>query len=88
MPRCLHVVADLGVADQLDENPRSATDLAADIGVDPDALGRVLRLRAEGIEAELTGFAALLANKTPAEIAMLKIEVFLGVFIGAVTLSG
>lgn len=46
LPRCLHVVADLGVADQLDENPRSATDLAADIGVDPDALGRVLRLLA------------------------------------------
>lgn len=51
-------------------------------------LGRVLRLRAEGIEAELTGFAALLAHKTPAEIAMLKIEVFLGVFIGAVTFTG
>jgi hypothetical protein len=46
LPRCLHVVADIGVADQLDENPRSATDLAAAVGVDADALARVLRLLA------------------------------------------
>ncbi|MGV3695158.1 MAG: NAD(P)(+) transhydrogenase (Re/Si-specific) subunit beta, partial [Paracoccus marcusii] len=51
-------------------------------------LSRVLRLRAEGFEAELTGFAALLAHKTAPEIAMLKIEVFLGIFIGAVTFTG
>ncbi|RJK98588.1 NAD(P)(+) transhydrogenase (Re/Si-specific) subunit beta [Paracoccus aestuarii] len=51
-------------------------------------LGRVLRARAEGVEQVWTGFAALLADKTPAEIAMLKIEVFLGVFIGAVTFTG
>ena len=51
-------------------------------------LSRVLRLRAEGFEAELTGFAALLAHKTGPEIAMLKIEVFLGIFIGAVTFTG
>ncbi|MBB6469130.1 NAD(P) transhydrogenase subunit beta [Aminobacter lissarensis] len=35
-----------------------------------------------------SGFAAVLAHKTPAEIAMLKVEVFLGVFIGAVTFTG
>ncbi|WP_373943979.1 NAD(P)(+) transhydrogenase (Re/Si-specific) subunit beta [Paracoccus marcusii] len=51
-------------------------------------LSRVLRLRAEGFEAELTGFASLLAHKTAPEIAMLKIEVFLGIFIGAVTFTG
>ncbi|MEQ5793031.1 NAD(P)(+) transhydrogenase (Re/Si-specific) subunit beta [Paracoccus sp. NFXS7] len=51
-------------------------------------LSRVLRLHAEGFEAELTGFAALLAHKTAPEIAMLKIEVFLGIFIGAVTFTG
>ena len=44
LPRCLHVVADLGVADALDETPRSAPELAAAVGADPDALGRVLRL--------------------------------------------
>ena len=46
LPRCLHVVADLGVADALDETPRTAAQLAAAVGVQPDALGRVLRLLA------------------------------------------
>ena len=43
LPRCLHVVADLGVADVLDETPCTATDLADAVKADPDALGRVLR---------------------------------------------
>ncbi|PTX01929.1 NAD(P)(+) transhydrogenase (Re/Si-specific) subunit beta [Pararhodobacter aggregans] len=38
--------------------------------------------------AALSGFAATVAHKTAAEIAVLKIEVFLGVFIGAVTFTG
>jgi len=46
VPRCLHVVADLGVADHLDDTPRSAADLAVAVNADPDALGRVLRLLA------------------------------------------
>lgn len=46
VPRCLHVVADLGVADHLDDTPRTAAALAAAVGADPDALGRVLRLLA------------------------------------------
>jgi O-methyltransferase len=46
LPRCLHVVADLGVADALDETPRTAADLAASVGAHPEALGRVLRLLA------------------------------------------
>ncbi|MGP6085378.1 NAD(P)(+) transhydrogenase (Re/Si-specific) subunit beta [Antarctobacter jejuensis] len=36
----------------------------------------------------LKGFSAKVAHKTPAEINILKIEVFLGVFIGAVTFTG
>ncbi|MAN57069.1 MAG: NAD(P)(+) transhydrogenase (Re/Si-specific) subunit beta [Paracoccus sp. (in: a-proteobacteria)] len=51
-------------------------------------MARVLRLKAEGLAYEFQGFAAVLADKSPAEIAMLKIEVFLGVFIGAVTFTG
>ena len=39
-------------------------------------------------KAALTGFAAVLAHKTGVEIAILKVEVFLGVFIGAVTFTG
>lgn len=46
LPRCLHVVADLGVADALNDTPRTAADLAAAVGAHPDALGRVLRLLA------------------------------------------
>ncbi len=38
--------------------------------------------------AELTGFAAKVAAKTAAEINVLKVEVFLGVFIGAITFTG
>jgi NAD(P) transhydrogenase subunit beta len=51
-------------------------------------LARVLRLKAENAAHEFQGFAAVLAHKTPAEIGMLKIEVFLGIFIGAVTFTG
>ena len=41
--RCLHVVANLGVADALDETPRTAAELAASAAAHPDALDRVLR---------------------------------------------
>lgn len=45
--RCLHVIADLGVADHLGgEQQRSAADLAAAVGSHPDALSRILRLLA------------------------------------------
>ncbi|RBO90930.1 NAD(P)(+) transhydrogenase (Re/Si-specific) subunit beta [Pseudochrobactrum asaccharolyticum] len=36
----------------------------------------------------LTGFAAILAHKEPVELSIMKVEVFLGVFIGAVTFTG
>lgn len=51
-------------------------------------LGRVIRARLNGVTDIFQGFAAVLAHKTPAEIAMLKVEVALGVFIGAVTFTG
>ncbi|TJZ93964.1 NAD(P)(+) transhydrogenase (Re/Si-specific) subunit beta [Paracoccus gahaiensis] len=51
-------------------------------------LGRVMRAALSEVPVVFTGFAALLASRTPAEIAMLKIEVFLGIFIGAVTFTG
>lgn len=46
LSRCLHVVADLGVADALDGAPRTAEVLADAVGAHPDALRRVLRLLA------------------------------------------
>ncbi|HQU67161.1 MAG TPA: NAD(P)(+) transhydrogenase (Re/Si-specific) subunit beta [Albidovulum sp.] len=36
----------------------------------------------------LTGFAAVLAEKSSVELSILKVEIFLGVFIGAVTFTG
>lgn len=42
--RALHVVAELGVADHLDHEPRDAKALADDVAADPDALHRLLRL--------------------------------------------
>lgn len=55
LPRSLHVVANLGVADTLDETPRTATDLAASVNADPDALRRVLRLLASHGVFEVEG---------------------------------
>jgi len=42
--RCLHAVADFGVADALGETSRSSEELATAVGVDSGALGRMLRL--------------------------------------------
>ncbi|HLP67431.1 MAG TPA: NAD(P)(+) transhydrogenase (Re/Si-specific) subunit beta [Rhizobium sp.] len=50
-------------------------------------LGRVLAMD-EASRASLEGFAAVLAHKTAVEQVILKVEVFLGVFIGAVTFTG
>jgi hypothetical protein len=44
--RCLHLAADLGVADQIEDIPVAVDQLAARCGADPDALDRVLRLLA------------------------------------------
>jgi H+-translocating NAD(P) transhydrogenase subunit beta len=42
----------------------------------------------EAARSALTGFAAILAHKTPVELTILRVEVFLGIFIGAVTFTG
>ncbi|SIS85017.1 NAD(P)(+) transhydrogenase (Re/Si-specific) subunit beta [Phaeovulum vinaykumarii] len=52
-------------------------------------LNHVLALREAGGDMEtLAGFAQKLAHKSPVEISILKVEVFLGIFIGAVTFTG
>jgi hypothetical protein len=55
LPRCLHVIADLGVADALGETPRPAAELAASVGAHSEALGRVLRLLAAHGVFEMQG---------------------------------
>jgi NAD(P) transhydrogenase subunit beta len=42
----------------------------------------------EAAKAALDGFAAVVAHKTGVELAILRVETFLGVFIGAVTFTG
>jgi hypothetical protein len=50
LPRCLHAVAELGVADALGDSPRTAEELARDTGTHAGALARTLRvLASEGI---------------------------------------
>lgn len=46
LPRCLHAVANLRVADALGDTPQSADMLAHATGTDADALARALRLLA------------------------------------------
>ncbi|MGO4915573.1 NAD(P)(+) transhydrogenase (Re/Si-specific) subunit beta [Pseudogemmobacter sp. W21_MBD1_M6] len=60
------------------------------IGFNADIeLGNVMALKATGGAVDqLAGFAGVLAHKTGVEISILKVEVFLGVFIGAVTFTG
>jgi NAD(P) transhydrogenase subunit beta len=50
-------------------------------------LGRVLAAN-ETARAAFEGFAAVIAHKTPVEHSILRVELFLGIFIGAVTFTG
>jgi H+-translocating NAD(P) transhydrogenase subunit beta len=50
-------------------------------------LGRVTGMTEE-MRAALTGFAAVIAHKSGVEVSILRVETFLGVFIGAVTFTG
>src|SRR5271154_5025649 len=65
LPRCLHVVAELVVADALDDAPGTSTGLAAMFGADADALGRVLcLLSAHGVvEVQCDAFADTPASR-------------------------
>ncbi len=62
------------------------------IGLNADImLNAVLDMKAAGVslfDADLTGFGEKLWAKDATEIAILKVEVFLGIFIGAVTFTG
>jgi O-methyltransferase/methyltransferase family protein len=44
LSRTLHVIANLGVADAIDDSPRTAAELAEKLGADAGALARILRL--------------------------------------------
>ncbi|HET7497147.1 MAG TPA: methyltransferase, partial [Candidatus Eisenbacteria bacterium] len=71
-PRCLYVVAELGVADALNDHPEGVDALARTVGADPDALRRVLRLLAaygvfaiEGDQVRQTPLSRMLREDHP-----------------------
>ena len=61
------------------------------IGINADLeMNAALEAKDAGGDAvkELAGFAATIAKKTPVEIGILKVELFLGILIGAITFTG
>jgi NAD(P) transhydrogenase subunit beta len=51
-------------------------------------MGNVAVAKEAGTANELTGFAALIAKKSAIELSILRVELFLGVFIGSITFTG
>jgi NAD(P) transhydrogenase subunit beta len=47
-----------------------------------------LAAKEAGTAAELAGFAATIAKKSAVELSILQVELFLGIFIGAITFTG
>jgi C-methyltransferase len=89
--RCLHVIAALGVADEIGDDPVSTPELASRCGANADALGRMLRLMAtHGIfEGDDGGFrhtpaSRLLCSDHPMSMralaAMMGLPVFAATF--------
>ncbi|MBP7243161.1 NAD(P)(+) transhydrogenase (Re/Si-specific) subunit beta [Amaricoccus sp.] len=59
------------------------------IGLNADfEAARAARAVAAGTADQLHGFAATLAHKAPVELSIMRVEVFLGILIGAITFTG
>ncbi len=56
LPRCVHVAAELGIADLLDDTPQSVETIAQAAHLQVDSLNRILRLLAShGIFKQVSG---------------------------------
>ncbi|MNR69619.1 NAD(P) transhydrogenase subunit beta [compost metagenome] len=80
---------------QMTEMPQLVAALHSFVGLAAVFIGYNAHIEAwrvggldEAARAALEGFSAILAHKDPVELAIMKVEVFLGVFIGAVTFTG
>jgi NAD(P) transhydrogenase subunit beta len=80
---------------QMTEMPQLVAALHSFVGLAAVFIGYNAHIEAwrvggldEATRATLKGFAGILAHKDPVELAIMKVEVFLGVFIGAVTFTG
>ncbi|SHI36861.1 NAD(P)(+) transhydrogenase (Re/Si-specific) subunit beta [Wenxinia saemankumensis] len=54
----------------------------------PDALSAEALVVAATLTERFRGFAAVVAHKSAVEVSILRVELFLGIFIGAVTFTG
>jgi len=59
------------------------------IGINADReMGRAMSAQENGTVDRLAGFAATIAEKSAVELSILRVELFLGILIGAITFTG
>ncbi|WP_424976959.1 NAD(P)(+) transhydrogenase (Re/Si-specific) subunit beta [Leisingera sp. S232] len=78
---------------QMTEMPQLVAAMHSLVGLAAVFVGFIAHFEIDNVAAaastdELGTFAKLIAKKTPAEIAFLRVELYLGIFIGAITFTG